>query len=136
MDYTKFKHPVSGVHYAFVVAPAAMLDTEIPVGVADSLFVITPRKLERVDGEIVVTPAVTRQKTLGEFVIKHEPLGATGDVAILLSARKKKYGRDKGVNASDLTDWEQYLTPYGYPSSTWLTLPEYTALVASHTEED
>ena len=82
-----------------------------------------------------LTPAVTRQKTLAEFSIFSRDLG-DGTTLFKLSALEYDHGRKDLMTEEDMTDWDNYLTPYGFPSDTWKTNTEAVEILSAlETEE-
>jgi len=119
--YERFKRTTStgvDVWYAFVECPVAMLDEQIPQSVLDGIYGVTE------DDEGNKTSNVT-DLPLRDFSLKVD-LSLDGTKAIVnLGARYFDIGRWKAVNADDLADWDQYLTPYGFDSSKWIEREEY-----------
>lgn len=116
--YEKFKHPRNNNLYAFIEAPVELLNIEVPVGAKWSSVITGYDE----NGE-----PITRQKTMSEFLL-HKIYSLDGTkVLVLLSAMQSPVYRIRGVNESDLNDWDLYLTPYNlnYASGAWMTIDEY-----------
>lgn len=114
--------------YRWAHCKTELMDTLIPKGVAYGSIEIEPAVCDEEGDELV--PAVTRQKTLREFVFPHCTHDLEdGTTVFLLACKQKSYGRDIGVEEEDLMDWNQYLSNYGHGEDTWLTPEEAQELM-------
>ncbi len=106
--------------YKWAHCQTQLLNELIPNGVRYGEIEETPAVYDEETGELI-TPAVTRQKTLREFIFDRCTFDLVdGTTVLLLACDQKKHGRDKGVDAQDLMDWNGFLTPYGHGEDTWL----------------
>jgi hypothetical protein len=130
-QYERFKHPdpFFTALYAFVEAPAEMLEIQVPPGAKWGTVVVTPAVLDAEGNE--VTPAVTRQKTIGEFAFIHAYSLDGSTAVVMLAAIEAPTYRTHGVNAQDLAEWDARLAPYGLASGKWMNIPEVNALLAT-----
>ncbi len=138
-QYERFAHPdpFFTALYAFVEAPVEMLEIQVPPGAKWGTVVVAPAVVDEEGNE--VTPAVTRQKTIGEFAFVHTRSLDGSKVVVMLAAIEAPTYRTHGVNAQDLGEWEYFLTPYGFTRVKWLNIPEMNALLqtaAYRTEEE
>ena len=127
--FDRFKHPTNGALYAFVEAPVQALATPLPVGAKWGTIVLEPAEYDEEGNE--TKPAVTRQKTIGEFVLSVRYSLDDSKVIVVLAAMEAPCYRTNGVNDQDLAEWEAFMTPAGFPVSAWLDLLQYHALVSS-----
>ena len=107
--------------YAYVEAPVEFLDTPIPLSALIEVYGMT----EIEDGSEF--PNVI-EKTLRDFTLSSQVSLDGTKALIALGAREWDVARRNPVNADDLAQWEEYLTPYGFDSTTWLTLEEAITL--------
>ena len=114
--------------YSWAHCKTELMEELIPVGVPYGTVEVEPAEYDEDGNEL--TPAVTRQKTLREFVFSHLTHDlADGTTVFLLAAKQKDYGRDYGPEEDDLNDWHLYLSNYGHGKETWLTTEEAMALL-------
>jgi hypothetical protein len=104
--------------------PTELMETLIPEGVEYSTIFVEPATEE--------TEAVTRQKTLREFVFPHCTHDLQDGTTIFqLACNQKAYGRDIGVNDDDHAQWNSYLSAYGdYGSDSWFDRDGKNSLIA------
>lgn len=94
---------------AYVEAPVEFLDTPIP---AEAKWGLNPNGTSRI---------------LRNFTL-HYVVSLDGTKCMIMLAAKKSdnaTSREKGVTEKDFKEWQQFLTPYGYPSSTWFGSAKY-----------
>ena len=110
--YGKFKHPNNSGLYAFIEAPVVLLLTEVPEIAVHS---------KKEDGS---------QKTVAEYLTLAPLLSVDGTTCIILLNELLPY-RNLGVDEANLARWDEFATPLGVGSTTWLTLDEYRERKAS-----
>ena len=116
--------------YKYARVPTAAMETPIPDGVK---FSTAPTGKHTGKGEKRV--AVTRQKTLREFVFPHMTHDLDdGTTVFLLACKTHSTYRMEGVDEQDLIDWNAFLTPYGHGRKTWLNQEERDALLPEEEE--
>jgi hypothetical protein len=112
----RFRHK-NGAYYAWVEAPIALMNTEIPEGVnGGSIY----------DGEDIV-----RQKDVGEFILS-AVLSLDNSTAIgSLAYMERPTIRQKRVDLVEMLNWKVFLEPYGLTVDKWLDSEQYRARIMS-----
>jgi len=133
MSLDRFKVIVNGVedYRAYAVCEPALLNEIIPEGIQWSSVVVTPAEYDEEGNE--TAPAVTRQKSLKEFVGldagKAHWFLEDGQVMFKLSAIEYAVGRKNALTEQDIQDWLTYLSLYGVIESDLYTEEEAKAMM-------
>jgi len=118
-----------GTYFAWMKRPIANLETRIPEGVKWSAVILEPALCSD-DGE-EISPAITRQKTVLEFVGGEDKVVRFDDgTALIPACALNPSFRQSRVSKGDLDDWAYYGLQAWGEEIKFLSIAERDALLA------